>query len=1298
MGRQKGKRILAAGLAFALALPFLHTQAYAKPQGPQGAAGAVEGRTGLMPFMEVDFSEFPDTGERWALEETQAHRGRGAESEAAEWESYSSKLYYNQFSVGQQQFWDDLEAMSFEYLLGEKNVEGVMSEGGLLLSERVPYQGITREEADQVIKKFLYSNPQFYFYAPGGGAYEDSQTSGYGSILIYDSFRDGKTRAGETERLKESIDACISKIDLKGTDLEKEKQAHDIICDMVDYDYDEGNVMENQTIYSTFLTGKTVCAGYAQAFELLCNAVGVESVAVTSRAHQWNLVRLEDTWYYADPTWDDEANGARNYNFFNRSLEFMLKSEESTQGENHVPLDHWMAYLPDCTHDSGAGGDYIGEIYMPTERVGEPVISVDGNGTVTIGCGEPDAEVFYSINGGRPSMAATKSLKYSKAFQVQDGASIQAIAVKDGLYDSEAVKVRWPSMAAYAGQPFVLYMDADGVEGMDALAAGGSAAKFERQSGKFVWTPGKGQAGDSFDLTFTKGGAAVKTVCVQVLDAVSDSGGRREFAVAGPSSMTLGEGYGATGSGSFAVLGKESVPAIALSGNTGGGKLTWNAAESHIEAAPGLPKGRYRMQLVAKDGAETASCEFVCIVKGRQEMENTLPEFTGLKDYMRAYVGQRLSFYVKAEDADLGDAVTLEAPDLDVFGEKADVSFHTETGLFSFVPGDGDLGRSYSVVFAAHDRTGQQVTHTVTIAVSSSTVKEEAYAVSGDAYLGAHASEADLPFGNAAFLWVSRDASGELGELENLGSNKLSLLTLDLSRLAGREDLYEKAELSLTYVGSPALSGEGQTEQILAAAVDGFEWKESGITWNGWDAWRREHAFSVAKDAVKKSEEFPAFLYSEEDFQSSDIKIDITEWVRDAVKAGSGELTVLLNSKGAGGFLVSKEGAYGSLTHGTLEMIPMVSLTPWLHFSGPESQTLVEGYEATETESFSVVGASGKATVSLSPSSDPHFRWDGAAGCIRIAPGLAAGKHEATLLVSDEGGKTASCQFTLHVRPDFKAALRELYASVQKLPQGSYADADLAYIEDVLDTAGNVLADPGATEADAETVKGMLRLALQLQTAQEAFLKRIGPFLVQDKDQGKYTDVSWKNYKEKRDAALRLQNAGASVIGREGDAAAQALETAYRALALRADNSILTDPKTKLLYRVTNAKKKTVAAVGSKKKNASSITIPKTVTLNKVKYSVTEIGDGAFSGFAKLRKAVIGEKVAKIGKKCFYQCKKLSTVTFKGAKVTSIQAGAFKGIDKQARVNLPKKMSKKQKNALKKRIKSAGIGKKAVIK
>ena len=55
-------------------------------------------------------------------------------------------------------------------------------------------------------------------------------------------------------------------------------------------------------------------------------------------------------------------------------------------------------------------------------------------------------------------------------------------------------------------------------------------------------------------------------------------------------------------------------------------------------------------------------------------------------------------------------------------------------------------------------------------------------------------------------------------------------------------------------------------------------------------------------------------------------------------------------------------------------------------------------------------------------------------------------------------------------------------------------------------------------------------------------------------------------------------------------------------------------------------------------------------------------------------------------------------MTFKGAKVTSIQAGAFKGIDKQARVNLPKKMSKKQKNALKKRIKSAGIGKKAVIK
>ena len=36
-----------------------------------------------------------------------------------------------------------------------------------------------------------------------------------------------------------------------------------------------------QSVYSVFCMDKTVCAGYAQAFEMMCNGVGVDCIAVT---------------------------------------------------------------------------------------------------------------------------------------------------------------------------------------------------------------------------------------------------------------------------------------------------------------------------------------------------------------------------------------------------------------------------------------------------------------------------------------------------------------------------------------------------------------------------------------------------------------------------------------------------------------------------------------------------------------------------------------------------------------------------------------------------------------------------------------------------------------------------------------------------------------------------------------------------------------------------------------------------------------------------------------------------------
>lgn len=123
----------------------------------------------------------------------------------------------------------------------------------------------------------------------------------------------------------------------------------------------------------------------------------------------------------------------------------------------------------------------------------------------------------------------------------------------------------------------------------------------------------------------------------------------------------------------------------------------------------------------------------------------------------------------------------------------------------------------------------------------------------------------------------------------------------------------------------------------------------------------------------------------------------------------------------------------------------------------------------------------------------------------------------------------------------------------------------------------------------------------------------------------------------------------------------------------------------KLTYKVTACSKKvkTVTVIGSKKQ-LKSITIPATVTYQKMKFKVTEISKNAFKKQKKLTKVTIGKNVTKIGANAFYGDKKLSKVTIKGKNLKKIGKNAFKKIKKSATFKVPKGKAKAYKNMLKK--------------
>ena len=188
----------------------------------------------------------------------------------------------------------------------------------------------------------------------------------------------------------------------------------------------------------------------------------------------------------------------------------------------------------------------------------------------------------------------------------------------------------------------------------------------------------------------------------------------------------------------------------------------------------------------------------------------------------------------------------------------------------------------------------------------------------------------------------------------------------------------------------------------------------------------------------------------------------------------------------------------------------------------------------------------------------------------------------------------------------------------------------------------------------------------------------------------------------------------------------------------------LTDAKTNAVYKVTKTGQTggEVAFNAPKNKKITKVTIPATVTINGITYSVTgitqnafkgckkltsvtmganvvTIGANAFAGDTKLKTLTIGKNVTNIGDKAFYKCsalkkitipskvkkigksafegcKRLKTVTIKTQKLKSGTVGskAFKGTPKNVTIKVPKKRL----SAYKKFLYKKGVNKKAKIK
>lgn len=117
----------------------------------------------------------------------------------------------------------------------------------------------------------------------------------------------------------------------------------------------------------------------------------------------------------------------------------------------------------------------------------------------------------------------------------------------------------------------------------------------------------------------------------------------------------------------------------------------------------------------------------------------------------------------------------------------------------------------------------------------------------------------------------------------------------------------------------------------------------------------------------------------------------------------------------------------------------------------------------------------------------------------------------------------------------------------------------------------------------------------------------------------------------------------------------------------------------KITCRIISTKKKT-AEYRKTSVTSGSISIPKTVTIDGVKYKIIKIGDNALKGKKKITKVSIGSNVELIGKQAFYNCTGLKSVTFP-AKLTAIGDKGFYKCTSLGSIVIPSKVNKIGKSA-----------------
>lgn len=244
-----------------------------------------------------------------------------------------------------------VEMYPYYHLLNEKMqriYRQIYANALVLRDSFTPVEKVNANQLKHVFEAVYNDHPELFWLETGYSCKHRQDGECVEITLQYN--RTAQNLAQSKAEFEKAALAITDKAEQKSTDEEKELFIHNALIEKAEY---ATSSAMNQSAYSALVSGDTVCAGYARAFQYLMQQVGIPCYYCTGYSgedHAWNIARIDGKFYNVDVTWDDTDPATVDY--FN-------KTDAELVG-THVRTG-MSVYLPVCGESSdsdGVGGSY----------------------------------------------------------------------------------------------------------------------------------------------------------------------------------------------------------------------------------------------------------------------------------------------------------------------------------------------------------------------------------------------------------------------------------------------------------------------------------------------------------------------------------------------------------------------------------------------------------------------------------------------------------------------------------------------------------------------------------------------------------------------------------------------------------------------------------------------------------------------------------------------------------------------------------------------------------------------------